>query len=443
MLDTKIKQRTKRLVVFLFQITLCQECTNSQKTSSTKTASSNAQEGVKGQSSSSTSSSSTTTINTHLDRTKLISALDLDTNKFLIMRLSVGMETYIQSQTPVLNFDRPVDSDYVEIMRCPTNIAIQGAADTIHLENIELTSLASAERDRLYRNNDFYRAGIAAGCTQLTQGMSAATFYDSWAPNGRFRYLIRACVAPERLTDTDKLSNRNCTRQVAISSAVKDYVNSRTQQQRDYLQKATAAAADLLLAAHAVTQKADEYACYIQWCECGSSTEDKSICQRDAKGLPKSCSGGEHGRAVALAKKKAIVTLVAVSAEMLMNIPMMGTSGQGGKVMQAFEHIMDKSQWLTALGGMAFSQMFQELSTQTQDFPRACSQGISIDLQMVGLAQNVMRAENQYNYYACLASTAQANQDAASGVSSGTSVDLSTSKCPTNTVGGPSGGDAQ
>lgn len=444
MLDKKTRQKIEKLIFFLFLLILGQECTKTQTTSSkTDGGSSGAGGSGSGSSGQTTTTTSTATLSEHTSRSSTVSALDLDTNKFLIKRLSVGMETYLQSQTPVLNFDRPADADYVEIMRCPHNIAIQGASDTIHLDNIELTSLPSTERDRLYRNNDFFAAGIAAGCTQLTQGMSALSFYDSWASNGSFRYLLRACVAPERLTDTDKLSSRNCTREVAISSTVKDYVNTRTQKQRDYLAKATAAAADLLLATHAVTQKADEYACYIQWCECGSSTADKSICQRDAKGLPKSCSGGEQGKAVALAKKKAIVTLVAVSAEILVSIPMMGTSGEGGIIMRAFEQIMDKSQFLTALGGMAFNQMFQELSTQTQDFPKACAQGVSIDTQMVGLSQNVQRAENEYNYYACLASTAQANQDAASGLASGNAVDLSTTKCSANTVGGPSGDTAQ
>lgn len=365
-------------------------------------------------------------------RNDKVSAFELDDSRFLIRRISVGMETYINSQTPVLDYDAPLDVDYFEIMRCPYNAVLTGTSDTMRLEDIEMSSLSSTERDRLYRNNDFFAAAAKAGCTIISQGTITLSFYDSWAPSGSYRYLVHACIAPDRLINTSKLTTRNCSKQIAVSSPVKDYVNTREKKLNENLEKANQLNSEMLMSLRAAKLKADEFACYIQWCECGSGANEQSICQRDTNGIPTQCSGGEHGRAVNKAKKDAIVKLVAVGLDLVVNF---ASSGPGGGLVKMIQKPLSAGSLMTGVGyaaslsGMSFSHMLQELATTTQDYPRACSKGISLDQQMSSMALALQQLKVQMDFATCQAAQASAQISAAAGNDAST-VDLSA--CPTS-----------
>lgn len=392
-----------------------------------------------------TSSSTSTKAYSLNERHETVSAFELDDERFLITRFTVGLQNFLNSQTPVLNYDAPLDTDYVEIMRCPANATLTGATSTIHLQDLEISSMSMAEKSNIFRNNDFFQAGIHAGCVQVTQGSIATTFYDSWAPSGSYRYLVRSCIGPDRLTDTEKLTTRNCSLQVAVSTPLYNYVNSRSDTQKQYLQKANEDSAKMMLTLRSAKMQADDYVCFIQWCECGAEPSQQSICQRDEKGVPLECKGGEYGRAVALAKKQALVTLVAVGLDLLMNFGMSGgissfkeiaaipgaaakivktglkdgKGALGGGLMQAFGYG-------ASLSGMSFSHMFLTLATSTEDFPRSCARGIAIDLDMTKVAQAVQGAYAQYKFDECRANAAMAMTSAAAG--QGNNADFSS--CP-------------
>jgi hypothetical protein len=369
-------------------------------------------------------------------RNPKVSAFELDDSRFLPTRFTIGLETFLNSQTPVLNYDVPLDTDFVEIMRCPLNAVLTGASDTVRLEDIELSDASSSERARMYRNNDYFAVAVNAGCSQLTQGTRELAFYDSWAPSGSYRYLIRPCVSSDRLVDTEKLTTRNCSRQIGITQPLKDYVNKRDKEQREFLRKASEASSNILLTLQTAKQHADTFGCFIQWCECGSGSHDQSICQRDVNGVPNECTGGEHGRAVAKAKKAAIVTLVAVATDLLLNAATSGPAGGLGQIKNivtkpglgsTFGGGMVLMGYGASLNGMSFNLMFQALATQTADFPRTCAQGVSIDLEMTKYALAVQGAQVEYNYNQCRATAAQAMTSSAAG--EGGNGDFS--NCPT------------
>ena len=352
-----------------------------------------------------------------------VSAFELDDSDFLVRAISVGLQTYIGSQTPVLNYKLPSSADYAEILRCPSNTVILGVSSAVPLQDVELSGLSTAQKNQIYQTNDFFNAAINAGCAQISLGTVVSSFYDSWAPTGSYRYVIRACVSPQRLLDTATLTTRNCSMQVGISAALTDYVNSRSDQQNTYLEKTNADSANLLLALQAAKQQADTYACFLQWCECGATAQDQSICQRDAQGNPTSCSGGAYMQAVTLKKKQAIITLTAVSLDLTMTLATSsfeGPIGIAGDLLGA----------TTALSGMSFNTMFQSLASQVQDFPKACAAGISLNLQMSAVAESVLSIQNQYAYDNCQAQAAGAMLNATAG--SDTSSTLSNSaSCPT------------
>ncbi len=341
---------------------------------------------------------------TEIETRPSVSANEIDTDEFMIRRISVGMETYINSQTPVVNFEVPKNADWVEITRCSTNLSIRGISNTTRIEDIELANLSPLEEEQLFKNNDYWNIANKSGCEQVTSGTVIPNFYDSWAPSGSFRYLLRACVSADRLTDTTIIGNRNCSRQIAVSGPTLDYVNTREKAQKDALSDANVASSEILAILRTAKQQADTYACYIQWCECGTTANDQSICQRDEKGLPKSCDNGEYARQVDKKKKDAVTMLVAIGLDIALAAATTPSIGPLSLLMNS-----------VAISGMSFSVMFKSLVVQTQDFPRVCSKGIALDSQMSTTAKAVQAAKAKYDYSMCKVQSISAQTGAAAG----------------------------
>lgn len=352
-----------------------------------------------------------------------VSAYTLDQSKFLVRRFTIGLADFLKSQTPVLQYDTHPDVDYVEIIRCPADAKLNGTVDTVKLADLELNSIQTEDDkeriNRIYKNNDFFKIAMTSpGCSQITEATIDTTFYDSWAPSGSYRYLIRTCISPQRLIDTNVTSTRSCSRQIGVTSPLTDYVNTRDEASRKFLKESEQASSKSILSISAAGNVADDYACYLQWCQCGSSTKYESICERDENDIPVECKGGEHGRAVALAKKKAITTLVAVAADIALSVATADAGSKGGflrKQSYRFRNPMDLLGHGASLNGMTFDQMFQELMTQTQDFPRSCGEGISRDLQLKKSSQEIVAWKSQLDYYDCKATLYDAATTAAAG----------------------------
>lgn len=355
-------------------------------------------------------------------RYKKISAFSLDDSAFLVHRFVVGLKTYMTSESPQLSYDIPASADYVQLYRCPLDISLLGAVDSIPLEDVEVMEVEGAsnaakqeERARIYRRNDFVTAAIKAGCTMVSTGITSSQFYDSWAPSGNYRYLIVACVASNRLEDTEQLTTRACSRQIAVTQALRDYVNSRLELQNKLLEQANQISTKIDEVARQLKTTADQYNDEITRCE--------------QKG---------YERAVSKAKKDAIVSIAAISLDVFIELKTAPTEGKG-----LIRHylgsggFMDKLQLLGAMQGYSFSAMFAELGTRSEDFPRACSRGIAIDERMTAITQNYTDLILKYQYTMLKSQYAKQLQDADADELSPDMLDQGGSVAPAGFPGGP------
>lgn len=331
------------------------------------------------------------------NRNKKVSTLDLDDNAFLVRRFTVGLQTFMRSETPVLNYEIPEDADYVQIYRCPLKVVLEGESSSIKLEDLEIgTGMSTDERDIIYRNNDFLKMAIKAGCSNLSMGTTKPKFADSWCPSGNHRYLVTACVASERLTDTDS-DNRECSRQVAVSGPQKDFVNKRMKLQQELLAKANEASAIYDQAASHLKYLAE------------SLRSAWTVCEER-----------EYKKAVAKARKVAITRLTAVALDVF--IELKTAQLEKGESLAShylspnpMKNSMDKMQLIGAAEGYSFNVMFQELAKAPQDWPKSCAKGIALDKQMSAAASTFPNLLFNYRTFKARAMCAKAVEAAAGG----------------------------
>lgn len=155
-----------------------------------------------------------------------VSAFDLDDKDFRLNGTRLALQDFMRSQSPVLLIDRPARADHVQVIRCDHRAVIRGSVAT--LQDIDLGTGSLPEEARLLLLEDFWEAALAnRSCARISDGTSESLFRDVSAPTGSFRYLMRACVAKERISDPQLLKGRNCSRLVSLSPALKDFRNER------------------------------------------------------------------------------------------------------------------------------------------------------------------------------------------------------------------------
>jgi len=160
-----------------------------------------------------------------------ISAFRLDDPLFNLTQVSVGLQNLMFSESPVISYKIPEMADFVEILRCRKE-----AGSLSELINVELSGRSESWRSHMYRSRDFFKyAEASQDCELLTDGHSRKDFVDTFAPSGSYRYLVRACVSPGRLSDKEQLSARNCSRRVGISSEFNNFVNKRKRDEQNAL----------------------------------------------------------------------------------------------------------------------------------------------------------------------------------------------------------------
>ncbi|MBP6216986.1 MAG: hypothetical protein KA436_00190 [Oligoflexales bacterium] len=337
-----------------------------------------------------------------------VSAHDLDDKKFFITRFVVGLQKFIDSETPFLVYEKPKDADYVEIMRCKSQAIISGGLDTIRLEDIEISNLSISEKDRMYRNNDFFTAASknTSACTIISNGSMEKTFYDSWAPNGSFRYLMRSCVSNERLTDKDQLSNRNCSKQIGISNELKDYTNLRSEGDKAAAKQIDELSVQLDGVIRSLSEKGQE-----------------AGIELDA------CAEREHNREVFKKRRDAITTMVAIGLDIMLEFrtaePDAWGNGVGNGLKKTFKHYvsewtsfgawMDRIQMAGAVGGYTFRNMFVDLTAGVEDMPRTCEAGVRLSEEIKNLSLQFEAITNKKMQYVEQANTKAMGNKAAAG----------------------------
>ncbi|MBI2603285.1 MAG: hypothetical protein HYW48_09535 [Deltaproteobacteria bacterium] len=329
----------------------------------------------------------TTSKRGRFERSGKVSAFELNDSKFLVHRVTIGLQTFMNSESPVLKFDLPADTDFVQIKRCPTDASIAGEVDTIKLEDIELSDMSASEKDRLYRNNNFFLHADDAACTEVSTGTIKTTFFDSWAPTGNYRYLVRACVGQERLSGTENLITDQCSRQIAVSSPLKDYVNKRKDAENKYLAEANKISSEVDALFRSLQRSATEYSEAF-----------------------KDYGEDEFQKAVGKEKKDAIVHAIAVTADISLEIYTWVGQGWGWKSVA-----MNIFQLSQAMGGFTFDAMFMQLGARSEDIPRACARCIRLDKETAAVTNSLSDAIVRYHNAVLRARLAAAGQEAAAG----------------------------
>ncbi len=177
-----------------------------------------------------------------IDPRPKVSMFELDEPTFRVSGVRVGRQSYMGSESPAVFFMLPQSDlvDYVEIMRCNGDEILNSGTGSSTLENVDLGTSSGAEETQILQSSNFWQnAETKSGCYIVaTDYMIRDVFLDNAAPSGDYRYLIRGCVDPSRLSDTENLSTRSCSKQVTVSPVFKDYVNNRIDEEREVMAEA-------------------------------------------------------------------------------------------------------------------------------------------------------------------------------------------------------------
>ena len=330
----------------------------------------------------------------HVAREK-VSRFSLDDEKFNVVRLAVGFQTFTSSQSPVVSYKLPRDADYVEIIRCRHDTVLNAGADPVNLVDLELSGLSEFDKGQLYRSNDYFKAAEDSnGCELVTDGHLGEAFIDSFSPSGTFRYLIRSCVTPKRLVDTEKLSARNCSRRVAISSEVL-HTNTRKAKEQDALKMTSIYAAKIDATTTAMRALSEEAIDALTECEERNRQRiiDKKI--RDA------------WITIAAAIIEVGVELVTVDTDGVSKARYYFWGKRGGWGIQS---TIDRMQLLGALQGYLLAETFINLASSSHDMPRTCTRYLRLIDEYEILQHTLTDYGLQYAFYFEVADLARKGQ---------------------------------
>ena len=143
----------------------------------------------------------------YVDRPKKVQRDTLDDSRFFIRRVAVGLQEYLSRTAPYVLFEKPKDADYVQIMRCNSAHVENNAPGVDNYSVIQLqtgSGLSTAERNQAYRNNDYWvtLGSDVTKCQIVNLAVVTEDYLDTWATDGNYRYLLRACVAKSQFEGT-------------------------------------------------------------------------------------------------------------------------------------------------------------------------------------------------------------------------------------------------
>lgn len=149
-----------------------------------------------------------------------VTVADLHSSAMRLNGFAVGKAESFRADFPLVRYFIPNLADYVQIVRCPANIRLQG------LEDVDIGNPSSSVAQRIFETTDFWSK--AAGnplCRLLSESVSNTNYIDFFAPNGNWIYIGRACVVDSRKPGDTTATVDNCTRQVMVTQPHTGYVN--------------------------------------------------------------------------------------------------------------------------------------------------------------------------------------------------------------------------
>lgn len=175
-----------------------------------------------------------------VDKRRPVSAILLDEPKFKVNGAQVGLQDYLNYETPVISYLLPLQADYVEILRCLGTVSLKSEDGT--LTNLEAGASSVDQLTDILKNTNFWKqAEDSGGCTLVASEFDLSLVYhDETAPSETVYYLMRACVEPVRLADSKFTGKRNCSHQVGVTARLENYTNKRDEKTISVLSEAEA-----------------------------------------------------------------------------------------------------------------------------------------------------------------------------------------------------------
>lgn len=339
-----------------------------------------------------------------------VSSFDLDDQKFSVVALAIGSKTFMNSESSVVIYKLPRDADYVEILRCKHDTILSGGVNPISLVELEISGLSDSEKAQAYRQNNYFRvAEDSKGCELVTDGHLGENFIDSFSPSGAFRYLVRSCVAPGRLIDKERLTSRNCSLRVAISSEV-NYTNARKAKEQQALKLTSV------------------YAARID----ATTTAMRAIAEDGNEALEE-CMERNRQRIIDKTIRDAWITMasavVEVGIELVTISPGPSAGGKTSKLQYytagrrsgdagqlSFSRNLDRLQLLGATQGYLLSDTFIKLFGSSHDMERSCARHDRLINDYFILENSLIDYAFQFHHYMEVARLAQISQLVVDGV---------------------------
>ena len=363
-------------------------------------------------------------------RSRKVSSLDLEEPRFGLTYLTPSLAEYLNSETILLAFERPLDSDYVEILRCNADTVVDTGIVRIDFKDWSLNGMSDAEKTSFYTSADvFTMASSQAGCTYLNAGTIEESVPDAWADSNLYRYLAVACIAPNRLTDTDLTSRRNCSKRFAISPVI-NYKNARKEEEKRAIQELEIIRSSLDIVASNIGEQAFSLIEAMDECEkreynrsvdtetknsvlqlIGASAEiamelidfaksrGVDLAKTAAKSLGRNVAkngvkGAVEGAAEEAAKKAAKGLDAKTSAAGKKASSQVNKEGSPG----ATETFMNITQLGQAMEGMTFTMILTNLFATAGDMPRSCEKALSRRETLEITMNQVLILAEEYTY---------------------------------------------
>ena len=409
-------------------------------------------------------------------RSKRVSALDLEGARFAIEYLTPGYQQYLNAETLVLTFDRPIDSDYVEILRCRSDVIINTGIVLIDFKDWALNGMTENEKISMYSAGDVFTMALAEqGCTYLNEASLEENIPDSWAPSGSYRYLATACIAPNRLTDTHLYSKRNCSRRFALSPLV-HYTNKRKEDEKAAIHDLETVRSGLDILASTLGEQAFTLIEAMDTCErreqqravatelknsvlqlVGASIEivlelidfceSRGLFKSAAKGISKSGAKGAMGAAAEGAADNLGKNLdgggIDIGSSPDIKADVDADADADGDNPGFIQNAIDVAQVGQATEGATFTMILQNLFATAADMPRSCETVLALNERLEVTMEEIYVLAQQYVYFEKVLAQVQKGLSDQAGLES-ESIDIEslnpTQSAPSTSGGASSGG---
>ena len=293
-----------------------------------------------------------------------VSRFELDSGDLSLTGARWGKQDFMNSESPVVFWELPEKADYVELLRCDADASLR---DKVDLTQVRIGSVSKTEESRIMQENDFWTAAVnSKKCVLITQGgVSGQNFTDNAARSGSYRYVLRSCVAPERLTDTEQLNNRNCSKQVAVTNELRNYYNARKQQEIEALEAAIKRQGMIDAQGRSFYYMSVDYNNLLAKC-------DKRNADAQARRIKKQALSQVLGMGVSFGSQMLLVN--SPDATGAMREGSMSWSELG-------KHVYNNQDQISGVGTQ-WGQVFNQLLTSTSDFERSCNGAMELQSKM-------------------------------------------------------------